>query len=485
MKYIHILLLSIFCLSASSCSKWLDVMPKTSIPEDELFKNEFGFKDAFTGFYIKMGASELYGRELTYHYMDMLAGRYDLIPNVSNREDLYNYDGTFKSTKNTFFLDTYNIIANINNMLKFMDANRSAIVTPHYYETMKGEALALRAFLQFDLLRMFGPVYAVEPQGKSIPYRTQLDNVATPVLPASEVVELCLKDLHEAEALLNEHDSNIFKNDPKADQFTIMRQYRMNKWAVKATLARVYLYKGDAESKAKALKYADEVIESSQFLLYENNNDNRVLFDEVIFGLYVYELNKVVDPDFINISPSSVLSLSAPRYEQLFEKKGAGVSDFRCGTYAFRSVKFDSVDKLVLQKYDQSGYRDDYAGRGAIPLIRLPEMYYIKAECEPNPKLAAEYINTVRFARGIALSDAIEGNADFHSLDTRGGYDTSKTVLVNELMKEYQKEFYGEGQLFYFYKRQNYQTFFGLPSGVDITAKYKLPLPGDEITFGK
>lgn len=485
MKHIYILLLSIFCLAASSCSKWLDVMPKTSIPEEELFKNEFGFKDALTGLYVKMGTPELYGRELTYHYMDMLAGRYDLIPEVPKMDDLYNYEGTFKGTKNAFFLDTYNIIANLNNMLKFMETNRSAIVTPHYYETMKGEALGLRAFLHFDLLRMFGPVYAVDPQGKAIPYRTQFDNVATPVLPASEVIEHCLKDLHEAEALLEEHDSNIFKNDPKADQFTIMRQFRMNKWAVKATLARVYLYKGDADSKAKALKYADEVIESSQFLLYENNNENKILLDEIIFGLYRYEYNKDVDPDFVNISPSTVLSLTAPKYEQLFEKKGAGVSDFRCGTYAFRSVKFDSVDKMVLLKYDQSGYRDDYSGRGAIPLIRLPEMYYIKAECEPNPKLAAEYINIIRFARGIALSDAIEGNSDFNNLDTRPGYDNTKTVLVNELMKEYQKEFYGEGQLFYFYKRQDYRTFFGLPSSVDISKKYKLPLPGDEITFGK
>lgn len=485
MKHIYIFLLSVFCLSASSCSKWLDVMPKTSIPESELYKNEFGFKDALTGLYIKMGAPELYGRELTYHYMDMLAGRYDLIPNVPNLEHLYNYEGTFKPMKNTFFLDMYNIIANLNNMLKFMETNRSAIVTPHYYEMMKGEALGLRAFLHFDLLRIFGPVYATDPQAKAIPYRTQLDNIATLVLPASEVVELCLKDLHEAEALLEEHDSNIFKSDLKADQFTTMRQYRMNKWAIKATLARIYLYKGDAESKVKALKYADEVIESSQFLLYENNNDNKILLDEIIFGIYVYELNKVIDPDFINISPSSVLALSGSKHEQLFEKKGAGVSDFRCGAYAFRSVKYDSVDKMVLQKYDQSGYRDDYVGKGAIPLIRLPEMYYIKAECETNPKLAAEYINTVRFARGIALSDAIEGDSNFHSFDTREGNDKTKTMLVNELMKEYQKEFYGEGQLFYFYKRQNYSTFFGLPSTINIRAKYQLPLPGDEITFGK
>ena len=47
---------------------------------------------------------------------------------------------------------------------------------------MKGEALGLRAFLHFDLLRLYGPVYSVTPTGKAIPYRTSFDQKATPVL---------------------------------------------------------------------------------------------------------------------------------------------------------------------------------------------------------------------------------------------------------------------------------------------------------------
>ena len=71
---------------------------------------------------------------------------------------------------------------------------------------MKGEALGLRAFLHFDLLRMFGPVFAMEPQGKAIPYRTVFSNEPTPVLPATEVVDACLADLHQADSLLWEAD---------------------------------------------------------------------------------------------------------------------------------------------------------------------------------------------------------------------------------------------------------------------------------------
>ena len=57
------------------------------------------------------------------------------------------------------------------------------------------------------------------------------------------------------------------------------------------------------------------------------------------------------------------------------------------------------------------------------------------------------------------------------------------TKRVNELMREYRKEFFSEGQLFYFYKRHNYKTF---PYCVkeDMSASYQWPLPDNEKTFG-
>lgn len=54
-----------------------------------------------------------------------------------------------------------------------------------------------------------------------------------------------------------------------------------------------------------------------------------------------------------------------------------------------------------------------------------------------------------------------------------------------EIQKEYRKEMYGEGQLFYFYKRNNVVT---IPDGVGnpmSEAKYVFPLPLAELEFGK
>ena len=56
------------------------------------------------------------------------------------------------------------------------------------------------------------------------------------------------------------------------------------------------------------------------------------------------------------------------------------------------------------KKYNQNSARGYYSNR--VPLIRLPEMYYIAAECyatgsTPNPGLAMERLNTIREKRGI------------------------------------------------------------------------------------
>src|SRR5699024_2951496 len=69
------------------------------------------------------------------------------------------------------------------------------------------------------------------------------------------------------------------------------------------------------------------------------------------------------------------------------------------------------------------------------PLVRLTELYLIAAETHPDPAAALEYLNTVRFNRGLADLPA-------------------SVSLQDEIRKEYAKEFYGEGQLFFYYKRK-------------------------------
>lgn len=72
-----------------------------------------------------------------------------------------------------------------------------------------------------------------------------------------------------------------------------------------------------------------------------------------------------------------------------------------------------------------------------IPLIRLAEMYYIACESSEGED-AAMYINNVRNKRGISKTNNINCNTE--------------EDCINELKKEYRKEFYAEGQYFWFLK---------------------------------
>ena len=475
--YINWLVLGILL---TACSDWLNVQPKTSVQEEKLYGSEYGFKDVLTGFYIKMGNTGLYGKELTYGFLDVLAGRYD---NTITAGNLYNYQKEYETLKNEIWSNSYNLIANINNFLYYIDKNREVIRKTDYYEIMKGEALGLRAFLHFDLLRMFGPIYKINPTVDSICYCSRLDKQATPRLPAQAVVDSVLRDLRQAEILLDGHDSEQYTADEyneNRDAFLVLRQLRMNIWAVRAMLARVYLYKGDMDSKALAYNYAKRVIASPYFSLAESNSRNRILFSEHLFSLHIYEMEKMMETDF-GAAASDKLYALQETIDQLYEKGSGYSTDFRQNNYYFQNIE----GKLVFKKFDQSGYADKYDGAEIMPLIRLPEMYYIAAECAIDASESADLLNTVRHYRSIPESLDIQAGQEYDEPDSRPDVDHSQTRRVNELMKEYQKEFYGEGQLFYFYKRHYYRNFFNCHLSGELQLEHYSPqIPDEEKIFG-
>lgn len=499
MKQLYILSIALL-LGLTSCNDWLDVEPKTSIPTDKQFQSESGFKDALTGIYLKLGIKSLYAGDLTYAYMDELAGLYSNYPGYEgssttfDQSTVFDYENQFKSKKDAIYSGLYNIIANVNSLLFHVDKNKDVLHTERLYETIKGEALGMRAFLHFDLLRLFGPVYRKEPDEKAIPYRTEYGKTPTPVLKASEVVDLILKDLHAAEVLLKSGDTCEFFTDMDdsankgKNSFLINREYRMNLYAVKAMLARVYCYKGDAESRTQAVKYAREVIDAGRyFTLYTTQtaaNYNSIRYREQLFGIYVDAFALLLDGNNMNMSSTHIqqhFATAEETFNLFYEKTGVGNTDWRKNPEMFE-ISTGAQGYAFCRKYNQQPLNKKN-GDNTIPLIRLPEMYYIVAECESNPELSAEALNTVRFARGITYSDEVT-TVGYDDLDTTSEENPSQTKRINEIMKEYRKEYFAEGQLFYFLKAHHYTTYYGC--GVrEMTKKhYQVSRPDAETTFG-
>lgn len=425
-----------------------------------------------------MSDPNLYGREMTYGFLDQLAQRYESDENASAdyyEETWYTYPSI--RTQNyyeTFWTENYNLIANLNNLLANIDKRGDVITTEGYHDIIKGEALGLRSFLYFDLLRMFGPIYKDNPKSPSIPYRTKFNRDVAKLLPAEEVIDSIIYSLQEAEELLQNDPMNIsfpvYNDDTTIDPFLNYRFNRMNKYAVKAELARAYLWKGD---KVNAAQYAKEVINAQkasgggkQFALITDNTQDKIGSTELLFSLSM-DANTFADRienEFSITMWNYYIITDINKLYQIFDTDKDGQNDMRMKEGLGFSISSNGAYTL---KYSQNNLAS-FVLENNMPLIRLPEMYYILAECTDDMAEAANYISIVRGARGVEDIEPF----------------TNETEKMENIEKEYRKEFYAEGQLWFFYKRLGYKTFMFCPISNMTEKQYRFPLPDDEIALG-
>ncbi|HEY8894813.1 MAG TPA: RagB/SusD family nutrient uptake outer membrane protein, partial [Niastella sp.] len=259
----------------------------------------------------------------------------------------------------------------------------------------------------------------------------------------------------------------VFNDDP----FLSYTRNHLNYWAAKGLQARIFLYKGD---KTAALTAALEVINEggSQFPFVTPaaaatvSNRDRAYATELLFSIYTYKLPDYAKDYFKTEAANGTPNLytSTTELNTLYETANGGSSDLRY-LYWFNSYG----SGYSTTKYWQDDYSEQESVaqlKGLIPVIRLSEMYYIAVECAATPAEGAAYLNVVRNNRGIpALSTAI-----------------SAAALEAEILKEYKKETYAEGQLFYYFKRKNAIRVDGSSINMNETT-WILPMPDDEIEF--
>lgn len=456
--------LSLLCLSLvmASCNEWLDVQPRSQVEDTELFSSERGFKEALAGVYSSMLSNNTYAKELTYGFIGVLGQEWDYYYS-SQYSDVatYNYDAAYPTGFiRGIWTTNYTGIANANHLLANIDA-KAGLFAKDNYEVIKGEALALRAFLHFDLLRCFGVSYAVNPNQPSIPYSSSLSYSVAPQLSVSEATEAVLKDVLDAEALLKGHDpiaTGRTITEVEDNGYLYNRQLHLNYYAVKGLEARVRMWKGDYEGASKA---ADEVMQSGAFTWATVGNlqagYDRCLADEHLFALNNLTLTSdVADNYFSDGSPYSY----AVTRERLLDYFDNATQDYRY-TFLFKSGSSTHANNRYVTKYDEpSNGAEFYSNK--MPLIRLAEIYLIKCETLyrlGNTDEALAVLNQVRNARNLPALG--EMPADFFT----------------ELLHEYRRELLGEGQLFFLYKRLNSPVI--LYSDADAVADkvYTFPLP--------
>jgi len=524
----------------SSCQDWLDVSSSTQVTAEDLFKTESGFQDALVGVYLNMASTDLYAKNLSWHFIDVLGQPYVVPPSGSSDSyyiKKYSYTSTnVKSYINTIWTKSYTTIANINNELKYADQN-AGVLNPISKNLYKGELLALRAYLHLDLLRMFGygdlSNRSDYETRLTIPYVTTYSKEQTPQLSYKETMTLLIQDLKDAIGLLSDDPiRNLHAADPEyynevnANGFWSNRGKRLNYYATKALLARAYMWEGSDASLTAAFEIAQELTakenEIFQWIKYSNISStdatmiDRTFSTEHLFSLDVYDFTNKVNQYIVDPGTSNGINtnyfLQKGVEETVFESKyygnwgyyyapnnplagtdktialnipdgqdgiaGPGVNDYRYNLH-YRITNVNSTNAYYLIKfYQPASYNTSFKNR--IPLIKISEMYYIMAEYylrHQDEPAAINVLNTVRTHRGLEV-----------------GIDPTMMISVqSELTKEYMREFIGEGQLFFYLKRLNLldPTYYGVSAGnagiQDYTfneAKFLIPLPDDEITYG-
>lgn len=451
-----------------SCNKWLDIEPKSQVRDSDLFSTESGFKEALAGVYSALTYEPLYGREMTFGLIGVLGYEWDSQASLYDADKAYAYE-TNQSSLNRIediWNGVYNAINNNNKLLAEIEGKKS-IFTGDNYAIIKGEALALRAFMHFDLLRIFGASYQENPQKIAIPYYKISSKEIAPQLTVEQVIDLAIADLNMAAELLKVDPILTGKIVSSTDDsgYLINRQVHLNYYAVKGLLARIYLYRKD---QVKALENANVVINSTKFpwILSENltnkTRNDLTYSTEHLFALNVVRLSTIYTNSFTATGGTNSFSILPATRNDYYDTNAA---DYR---YLYWFSEPNATGNYYLTKYNQLTEATwPIAYRNKMPMLKLAEMYFIAAEALKATDIvaAAAMINQVRTHRGITAATIDASNFDA------------------TLLQEFRKEFIGEGQLFFFHKRKN-NAIVPRSGGLNIIALkgYKLPIPVSEFT---
>nr|WP_294896698.1 RagB/SusD family nutrient uptake outer membrane protein [uncultured Pedobacter sp.] len=258
-KYIMVIgLLTVF---TTSCEKFLDTKPTDTLSPDYYYTTETQMNAALTGVYDVLGNEALYGNSIFTTLNAPTDLSYYRRNNVFSGVQVLNFDASAPEIRQmwqTLYtgINRANLVlANIQKP-QMDDAKRDII---------KGQALFLRAYYHFLLVSNWGDVPLVLDANVDV----NKPNVAR--TPAKEVYAQILKDMEEAEGLVQDIKTLGFGG-------------RVSKSAVRGILARVNLYMAgaplnDVSRYPEALKWALAVKNDAVASHQLNPNYNQVFIN--------------------------------------------------------------------------------------------------------------------------------------------------------------------------------------------------------------
>jgi len=388
-KFKILFLLTFVAFVFYACDKQLDIEPEQEISSDVVYSSSDGIINALYGAYAQISGSMLDGDG-----GELFGGTSYFFPELVGDDGKCMWGGTFIEYRNMFnkALDPsdftvedhwsrgYQAINIINNVL----ANLETVVEREQ-DLVEGEAKFVRAMVYFDLLRL----YALPYEAGAANSQLGVPLVTTPTLEinddcyvsrntVAEGYNLVLQDLETAQTKLTAAEA-IAPADNGG---------RASAMAASALLARVYLQMGNF---AKAAEKANAVIESELFMLNSTprsafNNDDYTSED-----IFMIKQNAQSNAGQSNEGCATFFAslpgmgrgdlVITPAFFTIFE-----TGDLRATIQENMDGVADisGVNKMYYIGNGQNGGSTMCAKWGKydayLPVIRLAEMYLIRAE---------------------------------------------------------------------------------------------------------
>ena len=451
MKKIYLVLGLVAGMALSSCK--LDTLPSTSLGEDIAITTETDLQNAVNGIgYLLSEDRMLYGSEYGI-YADLLTNEYQVADDYGQSSGIAMYTLTkFDELPETAYEYLYKAIANCNKALALSESMESS----EQVKNLQGQLYAWRGLLHFDLARMFA----------HIPTAVSDVNAANSGIVLS--TEVYAPDYKGARSTLKQTYDQVIADLTKGMEMMGSNDNGtgyMNYFAALAIRARANLYMGNYSA---ALADAKEVINEGEYELYSTSNYEKVWSQEgtseSIFELLITETH--------NAQRNSLgYYTDASGYPEC-----AMADDGEVLNYLLNNP--NDVRSKMIKEQDVNGklyyFPAKYPGRGGIyvnnpKIIRLSEIYLIAAEAElkgnNDGTAAAEYINAIEQNR-------IEG------------YEDVASVTIDDIIFEYEKEFFAENQIAFAFWR-NQQSVIN-QVGNEIGCNHErtiLPIPQREIDY--
>lgn len=362
MKIKNLILLLIVgsLLVVPGCTKKLDLEPFTSIDAATAITTPDDVEAALIGAYSVLSGGQLYGTNLI------------MLADLQAAEGYLSWRGTFQGQRqitlknmtrdngeaSRTWIAAYRAI----NMANIVLDKINVVKDTDLKNKLEGEALFIRGIMHFELVRYYAKPWGATPANDHIGIvvktkATYNEEPASSRTSVKAAYDQAIADLTAAVGKLPDERDGI----------------RADKYVALAFLARLYMQQGDY---AKALAAANEVIESNN---YSMNGDVMEVFTKDLTDESVWEIEQDVQNN-AGTSNDGMATFYA-------SYPGIGRADVR-----LEASFVDSYDPADVRKAEWY-----YIGTGArpgnwytskwnafeqnLPIIRIAEMYLIRAEC--------------------------------------------------------------------------------------------------------